>query len=69
MCDIGVFGSLNHLLVLVQKCCIVGRRSFSWLFHIFSAALRLGVKDAAQTPWEMLMDKSQLVSFARKTKL
>lgn len=66
MCDIGVFGSLKQLLVLVQKCCVGGRRTFSWFFRVLGAAVRLRAEDAAQTPREMLMDKTQLVSFPRK---
>lgn len=66
MCDIGVFGSLKQLVVLVQKCCVGGRRTFSGFFRVLGAAVRLRAEDAAQTPWEMLMDKTQLASFPRK---
>lgn len=50
-----------HLLVLIQKCCTVGRTTFSWFYHASGKAVLLrGLeKRILYKQWEMLMYEKQ----------
>lgn len=65
-CDIGVFASLDHLMILVQKCCMVGRGTFSWFFHILGRSVLVSFPQKKQFRKLQVPTHSLCISFLLK---